>query len=269
MDKIPLSIRMLTKLFPYRFFFASFTKIPFIGNIIDKMFFEDDRIFYLPKDKVIEIGHNIDQDDSIILPSKIVEHFIDKSEHQFIMNFCLCRTSRDCKNYSKEYGCLFLGEATLNIDPKLGRQVTKEEAKDYIKKCSEAGLVHLIGRNKLDSVWLKAKPADKLMTICNCCECCCLWMMLPNLSNAINSKVTRIPGLEIKVTDRCTGCKECIDSCFVHAISMSNGKALINSNCRGCGRCFEKCRFDAIDLVLPNTSVEESIKSISSSVDLS
>jgi len=269
MEKIPLSIRILTKLFPYRFFFASFTRIPSIGNIVDKMFFENDKIYYLPKDKVVQIEHSINQDDSIILPSKVVEHFIDKSEHQFMMNFCLCRTSKNCKNYPKEYGCLFLGEATLNIDPKLGRQVTKDEAKNYIKKCSEAGLVHLIGRNKLDSVWLKAKPDDKLMTICNCCECCCLWMMLPNLSKAINTKVTRIPGLEIKVTERCTGCKECIDICFVHAISMDNGKAKINNDCRGCGRCVEKCRFNAIEIDIPHNSLDESIKNVSSSVDLS
>lgn len=269
MEKIPLSIRILTKLFPYRFFFASFTRIPLIGNIVDKMFFENDKIYYLPKDKVVQIEHSVDQDDSIIIPSKVVEHFIDKSEHQFIMNFCLCRTSKNCKNYPKEYGCLFLGEATLNIDPKLGRQVTKDEAKNYIKKCSEAGLVHLIGRNKLDSVWLKAKPDDKLMTICNCCECCCLWMMLPNLSKAINTKVTRIPGLEIKVTERCTGCKECIDICFVHAISMNNGKAKINNDCRGCGRCVEKCRFNSIKIDIPHNSLDESIKNVSSSVDLS
>ncbi|NMC58193.1 MAG: 4Fe-4S binding protein [Candidatus Methanofastidiosa archaeon] len=270
MERIPFSVKILTKLFPYRFFFARFTKIPVIGNIVDKIYFENDRIYYLPLDKVIDINHSIYQDDSIFLPSKVVDYFIEKSEHRFIMNFCICRVSKDCKNYPKDYGCLFLGESTLNIDPKLGRQVTKKEAKEYINKCRQAGLVHLIGRNKLDSVWLKAKPAEKLLTICNCCECCCLWMMLPNLSRAINSKVTKIPGLDIKVTSRCTGCRECIDHCFIHAISINNGKAEINSSdCRGCGRCVEVCRFDAIELTMSNKSLEESINSISSSVDLS
>jgi len=93
--------------------------------------------------------------------------------------------------------------------------------------------------------------------------------MLPNLSKAINTKVTRIPGLEIKVTERCTGCKECIDICFVHAISMNNGKAKINNDCRGCGRCVEKCRFNSIKIDIPHNSLDESIKNVSSSVDLS
>lgn len=269
MEKIPLSIRILTKLFPYRFLFARFTKISGIGNVIDKMFFEEDRIYYLPIDKVVEIEQNINQEDSTILPSKVVEYFIDKSEHRFIMNFCICRISKDCNNYPKEYGCLFLGEATLNIDSRLGRLVTKEEAKEYVNKCREAGLVHLIGRNKLDSVWLKAKPPEKLLTICNCCECCCLWMMLPNLSKAINSKVTKISDLEIKVTDRCTGCKECVSLCFVRAISIINSKAVINNDCRGCGRCVQKCRSNAIELIIPDNYLEEPIENISSSVDLS
>jgi hypothetical protein len=31
-------------------------------------------------------------------------------------------------------------------------------------------------------------------------------MMLPNLSREIGAKVTKLAGLEIKVTDKCTGC---------------------------------------------------------------
>lgn len=269
MEKIPLFVKILTKLFPYRFTLAKLTRIPTIGKAVDKMFFENDRIYYLPMDKVVQIGKSISQDDSIILPSKVVEYFIEKSNYQFIMNFCICRTSKDCHNYPKEYGCLFLGEATLNIDPKLGKHVTKEEAKEYIKKCEEAGLVHLIGRNKLDSSWLKAKPPNKLMTICNCCECCCLWMMLPYLTRVINSKVTKLPGLEIKVTDKCIGCGECIKYCFVNALSIIDGKVVINSECRGCGRCAKNCISKAIEIILPRNSLEESIKNISSSVDVS
>ena len=269
MDNIPFTVKMLSKLFPLRFFFAKFTRLPLIGNIVDKMFFENDRIFYMPKDKVIQINQNINEDGSIILPSEVLNYFIDRSKHHVIMNFCICRKSKNCKNYPQDFGCLFLGEAALNIDSKLGRRVTTEEAKEYVKKCREAGLVHLIGRNKLDSVWLKAKPPEKLLTICNCCECCCLWMMLPNLSKEISSKVTKLSGLEIKVTDKCTGCGECVKVCFVNAIEISYGKAQINIDCRGCGRCVDRCKFDAIEIYLEKNSLEDSIINISNSIDLS
>jgi ferredoxin len=269
MENIPLSVRMLSRLFPLRFFFAKFTKIPILGKLMDRMFFENDRIFYMPKDKLIQINQSVNQDDSIVLPSEVLNYFIDKSKHHVVMNFCICRKSKDCEHYPQDLGCLFLGEAALNIDPKLGKRVTKEEAKVYVKKCREAGLVHLIGRNKLDSVWLKAKPPEKLLTICNCCECCCLWMMLPNLSKEISSKVTKLEGLEIEVTDKCTGCGECVDICFVRAIKIVGRQAIINDNCRGCGRCVDNCRFNAIEMRLDKNSLENSIININNSIDLS
>ena len=269
MENIPFSVRMLSKLFPLRFFFAKFTKLPLIGNVMDKMFFENDRLFYIPKDKVITINQKIDEDDSILIPSEILNYYIDRSKHHVIMNFCICRKSKKCEHYPQDFGCLFLGEAALNIDPKLGKLVTKNEAKEYVKKCREAGLVHLIGRNKLDSVWLKAKPPEKLLTICNCCECCCLWMMLPNLSNEIGSKVKKLSDLEIHVSEKCTGCKKCVEVCFVKTIEVHDTKAQINDNCRGCGRCVDVCKFNAITIYLAKNSLEDSISNISDTIELS
>ncbi len=268
MDSIPFSVKLLSKLFPLRFFFAKFTKLPIIGKIMGKLFFENDVILYMPKDKVVPINQTVEDGDSIFIPSDVLNYFIDKSSHHVIMDFCICRKSNNCEHYPQNYGCLFLGEAASNISPKLGKKVTREYAKEYVKKCREAGLVHLIGQNKLDSVWLKAKPANKLLTVCNCCECCCLWMMLPNLSKEIGSKITKLSGLEMIVTDRCTGCKECSAYCFVKAIKTINGKAQINGNCRGCGRCIDICKFDAIEILIEPNSLKDSINTISSSIDL-
>jgi len=76
------------------------------------------------------------------------------------MDWCICRKSTKCEDYPIELGCLFLGEATLKIDPRLGHRATKQEALEHVQKCRDAGLVHLIGRNKLDSVWLNAQPGN-------------------------------------------------------------------------------------------------------------
>jgi len=94
-------------------------------------------------------------------------------------------------------------------------------------------------------------------------------MMLPNLSKEVSSKVTKLAGLEIRVSDKCTGCGECINVCFVSAIKIVNRKAQINDNCRGCGRCVERCRFNAIDISLDKNSLENSVINISNSIDLS
>lgn len=50
--------------------------------------------------------------------------------------------------------------------------------------------------------------------------------------------------------DMCSGCKKCVprDTCKVGAISMVDGKALIDrEKCNNCGLCIGKCHFDAID----------------------
>lgn len=271
-------ISIIKKLFPQRFFLAKLTKVPLLGKMIEKAFFEEDEIIFLPKDQTIEIqqasktiaiNQPIDQFEEFVVPSKIIEYFIEQANYHFIMDFCICRSANRCENYPIDLGCLFLGETVLKIDPTLGKLVSKEEALEHIKKCQEAGLVHLIGRNKLDTMWLDARPKEKLLTICNCCECCCLWKMIPYLSKPIQKNVRRIPGIQITVTENCVGCGKCTQGvCFVDAIQLKDGKAVISNDCRGCGRCVEICPHEAIKLSLTKEALKESKRLISRVVDV-
>jgi ferredoxin len=163
-----------------------------------------------------------------------------------------------------------LGEAVNQINPKFGRLVSKDEALEHAQRCREAGLVHMIGRNKLDSVWLGAGPSQKLLTICNCCPCCCLWGIIPQLSPLIRDKVSRMPGVNVMVTERCIGCGTCSEGvCFVDAIQVVDGFAVINETCRGCGRCVEICPNEAIELSVDYDEIPSAmIKRISSLVDI-
>ena len=202
---------------------------------------------------------------------KFVDEFIEKANYHFVMNFCLCRSAENCENYPIELGCLFLGETAKKIDPDLGREVTKEEAKEHVRKCREAGLVHIIGRNKLDTQWLDAKPGTKLLTICNCCECCCLWKFIPNLPVKISKKMLKIPGVIVKITDKCIGCGSCSEGvCYVNAIKMIENKAVINDNlCRSCGRCVEICPNNAIEIIIEDPDfIEKTINRIRELVDV-
>ncbi len=146
-------------------------------------------MIYLPQDRVIPVNEAVDPPGDLVLPSQVVEHFVEQASYHWIMNWCLCRDASKCRDYPIELGCLFLGEAAMQIDPRLGRRATKEEALDHVRRCREAGLVHLIGRNKLDPLWLGVGPGDKLLTICNCCPCCCLWRVLPYLSPQIGDQI--------------------------------------------------------------------------------
>ncbi len=239
---------------------------------MDYMMFDGDDILYLPKDESttqIQLNQPIERHGETVVPSKIVEHFVNEANYHFIMDWCICRSASKCDHYPIELGCLFLGEAAMKIDKNLGKNVTREEALEHVAKCREAGLVHLIGRNKLDTVWLKVGPGEKLLTICNCCDCCCLWRILPHVSKKIAAKINKMPGVSITVDESCIGCGTCVDVCFVKAIKIVDGKSVINDTCRGCGRCVLVCPENAISLNIEDIkNIDESIERIESLVDV-
>jgi len=270
LKKKKLIIKLINKFFPQRFRLANLTNYPVFRGLLDKLFFEKDNMFYITKDNVVEMNKTVELSDNYVLPSNIVDHFIEVANYHWIMDFCICRKSDRCEDYPIELGCLFLGEAAKDIDPELGRTVTEEEALEHVEKCREAGLVHLIGRNKLDPVWLDVSPGKKLMTICNCCPCCCLWKMLPDLRQDISGKVKKLPGVDIKANESCVGCGKCTEVCFVDAIRVEEGRAVIKEDCRGCGRCVEACPEEAIEIRISGVEYyQKSIEDLEDAVDIS
>jgi ferredoxin len=93
--------------------------------------------------------------------------------------------------------------------------------------------------------------------------------MLPDLDSDIGIKVTKMPGVSISITDHCTGCGICVNSCFVRAITIKNGKAVISQECRGCGRCIETCPHAAISISIDEGFYTESIERLDAVVDVS
>jgi ferredoxin len=263
-------VKLLKKVFPGVKNIAKLTRIPILGKIFDLLLFEGDEIIYLTKDSVIQINQEVPSPEDLVLPSQVLEYFIEKANYHFIMNFCICRASMKCQNYPIDLGCLFLGEAVLNINPELGRLVSKEEAKDHIRKCSEAGLVHMIGRNRLDKQWLGVNPGYKLLSICNCDPCCCLWRISPLLNPKIGKKVQKMQGVSVYVTEDCIGCGTCIKGiCFVDAITLVNNRAHISEECRACGRCVDICPQQAIKIKIEDKEfIKKSIEKIDSLIDI-
>ncbi len=260
---------IVKRIFPSRYLLARATRLPYLGSLVDRTLFLGDDMIYLPSSRTIQVNEAIPKHSDMVVPSQVVEHFIEHAEVHWIMHSCICRAAAGCKDYPTDLGCLFLGEAALDINPKLGRRVTKSEASQHVARCREAGLVHLIGRNKLDTVWLGVGPGRRLLTVCNCCPCCCVWRVLPHVNAEIGAKVSRMPGVTVSVGELCIGCGSCLDTCFVDAIRWVDDRAVITESCRGCGRCIEICPQGAIELrVNADRFVERTIARIAPLVDL-
>jgi len=122
-----ISIKFIKLTFKSRFLLAkTCKKFPVISKVVDKLLFEGDDIQVIPRNgtinsnnlivKEIEINSDIPVTEDCVLPGEVLKVMIRRSTYHFIMDFCICRVSTDCKDYPPELGCLFLGKgAKRNI----------------------------------------------------------------------------------------------------------------------------------------------------------
>lgn len=147
---------------------------------------------------------------------------------------CPCRLSqKNCD--SPLEACIQLNRgAEYVIDRGHGREISKREALDILKKSEEAGLVHMAENRSSGNV------------ICNCCSCCCEMFRLREFSG---KKWILAPSRYLAaVGDECTACGACPEICPVDAITVDD-RAVVNADaCMGCGLCATVCPVDAITL---------------------
>lgn len=254
---VDISIFVLKYIFNWRFWIAEITKkSKTYRKLIDKMLFEDDEIVVIPN--TIKINQKIESEGSEFLPTDIIKEVIKRCDDIVIMNSCLCRTSNNCQDYPQDLGCIFLGPTSKKIPPHVGKKATVEEALDQLRRADEAGLSHIIGRNKIDTVWMHVKPGIGLLTICHCCPCCCLWKVYPNLDTEISSKLEKLDGIHVELhEENCKKCKKCLDACMFKAIAMKNERIIIDTDiCKGCGLCANSCKFDAITIEYSEKTID-------------
>jgi NAD-dependent dihydropyrimidine dehydrogenase PreA subunit len=271
MDRRLVKARISKLAVPRRYYHKNPLKIPFIARQVEKWLFAGDDLICLTRDNVIEVGQPVEDPGNLVLPSQVVEPFIKKACYRLIMNKCLCRDACTCKDYPMDFGCIFLGEAARGIHPDLGREAGVEECLDHLERCRQAGLVHIVGKAKLDTVWLDICPGEKLFTICNCCPCCCISRGIPYYDPLLGEKFYRLPGVTVSITDECEGCGACAEGvCMYHAISMSGDRAVINQDrCKGCGRCTSECPNHAIKVTVEDHGyVQETIQRLAGKVDV-
>lgn len=214
----------------------------------------------LKEPRIIPVGETVETG-SVALPMEVLAHFIKKSTHRFIINFCICRDIMDCKDYPVDVGCMFLGEGATQLNPELGRLASVEEALEHAKKWQDFGLICNLGYVPFDSLLLGVDPPERFMSVCGCCPCCCVTTKVPP---------DRLEGVVVLVSeDDCTACGTCLEECVYNGIEIIDDKAVTIDGCVACGRCVNACPEDAIEIRVSDSAyVDKAIKRFENVLDV-
>jgi ferredoxin len=189
----------------------------------------------IPIEKSIEVKSNVGSFDKL-------ETLIDNTEAPYVVMNCICKQLKDlenqpCKVTSRREVCMAFGiAAKLYMGQGWGREITKKEALEILRKNQEDGLI------------LQPSNSQKVGFICSCCSCCCeslsRYIKFPNPgSMSITNHYAEID------PELCTGCETCVDICQMGAIKMKDSISKVKvKRCIGCGNCVVKCPVDAISL---------------------
>ena len=197
-----------------------------------------------------------------ILPYEEVLKVLNQHDY-FTVSFCPCRHR---KNLDPDYPeseypmevCLHFGRlGHYIVENKMGREITREETEEILRKSAEAGLVH--GMSNMQ------EAPD---TICNCDPHCCLMFEAFHKLKHAEGMAPSNYLLRIN-SETCIGCGLCVKRCPMEALRLedcpeANGRvtvietadekgkkelknksgkvSAVNSDfCIGCGVCAYKC----------------------------
>ncbi|MBN2849092.1 MAG: 4Fe-4S binding protein, partial [Erysipelotrichaceae bacterium] len=142
--------------------------------------------------------------------------------HRFSVSDCSCRTSREAMGegcgHLKEDMCIQMDHAAeYYIRTGRGREITREEAFEIIRRAEENGLMHQIPN--LDGT-------GKTHAICNCCGCSCYAMRIAQMFQ--NSDMVRSNYVAHVDADKCVACGECVENCPTNAAKLGTKLYQIN-----------------------------------------
>ncbi len=132
----------------------------------------------------------------------------------FSVSDCSCRTSREAMGegcgHLKEEMCVQMDHAAeYYIKTGRGREITREEAFEIIRRAEDNGLMHSVPN--LDT-------PGHTHAICNCCGCGCYAMRLAN--EFLNNDIVRSNYQSVVDESACVACGECVDVCPTNALRL-------------------------------------------------
>lgn len=132
----------------------------------------------------------------------------------FSVSDCSCRTVRESLGegcgHLKEDMCIQMGHAAeYYIRSGKGREITKEEVYQILRKAEDNGLMHEIPNTD---------GPGKTHAICNCCGCGCLSLRTGNMFK--NTDMVRSNYVAVVDKDKCVACGQCVENCPMNAVQL-------------------------------------------------
>jgi electron transport complex protein RnfB len=223
---------------------------PLVNRYFRNGFFDQYKDVHVKGLRALPIEETI-EDTRQILPYEDVVRVVDTQDY-FCVTHCPCRhrknidpTAPDCE-YSTE-NCLHFGTlARYIVENGLGREITREETHEILRRAADEGLVHGV------SNWLKGVD-----TICSCCKCCCMWFEAFHVLK--HDKSMDSSNYRVKTTAAtCKACGLCVTRCPMDALRLVESDEATNKKemaavldpelCIGCGVCVHKCPTESLVL---------------------
>ena len=162
--------------------------------------------------RVLPIERSIDGNSKKATYEELSVHLNEASV--FSVSDCSCRTSREAMGegcgHLKEEMCIQMDHAAeYYIKTGRGREISREEAFEIIKRAEDNGLMHSVPN--LDT-------PGHTHAICNCCGCGCYAMRLAN--EFINNDIVRSNYKSVVDESNCVACGECVDVCPTNALRL-------------------------------------------------
>ena len=190
--------------------------------------------------RVIPIEESITPDTNIFSYEE-VERYINQTD-MITLSSCYCRHEHRLLDRGCEYPddvCLQFGPfARFVRDRGFGREITREEAREVMKRSADAGLIATSSNTR-----------ERIDFICNCCTCCCGVLRSVKISGAPVRSVSSNFQAEVEA-ESCIGCGDCVERCQMDAISLVDDIAKVDpERCLGCGVCIRACSTESLTLV--------------------
>jgi len=168
-----------------------------------------------------------------VLPLAETLTFLDAVEVPIWLNNCDCRIlAGNCD--SPVDTCISLRNGINTMSHRgWSKRLTKEQAKDVVRRADAAGLVHTVNPN----------------SVCNCCVDCC-YLFRAQRTRQGDAAVWPAASMSAHYeADSCIGCGICVDRCPFGAFTQGDaGITFGASRCRGCALCVQTCPTGAIQM---------------------